>query len=115
MTLLLVIAGGLLGAPARYLTDRALRSRAPLGTLLVNVAGSLLLGLLTGAGSALPGEWKVLAGTGFCGALSTYSTMSYETLSLVEQGRHGRAAAYVGASLALGIAAAAVGFVAARA
>lgn len=115
MTLLLVIAGGMVGAPARYLTDRALRARAPLGTLVVNVVGSLLLGLLTGAGSGLPGEWKVLAGTGFCGALTTYSTMSLDTLRLVEEGRYRRAAAYVAASLVLGLGAAAAGYAAARA
>lgn len=114
MTLLLVLLGGAVGAPARYLTDRALRERAPLGTLVVNVAGSVLLGVLIGAGDALPVAVKTLLGTGFCGALTTYSTLSIETLRLVEEGRARRAVAYVAASLVLGLAAAAGGFAAAR-
>ena len=57
---------------------------------------------------------KTLVGTGFCGALTTYSTFSLETVRLVEEGRARRAAAYVAASLVLGLAAAACGFAAAR-
>ncbi|MEV0134358.1 fluoride efflux transporter CrcB [Dactylosporangium sp. NPDC050688] len=115
MMLLLVLLGGAVGAPARYLTDRALKDRAPLGTLIVNVAGSALLGILIGAGGALPATVTTLVGTGFCGALTTYSTFSLETLMLVEAGRARRAALYVTASLALGLTAAAAGFAAARA
>jgi CrcB protein len=111
MTLLLVLVGGAVGAPVRYLADRALRDRAPLGTLVVNVFGSALLGVLIGSGDALPVVVKTLLGTGFCGALTTYSTFSLETLRLVEEGRAGRAAAYVTASLALGLTAATIGYV----
>ena len=84
MTVLWVALGAALGAPARYLLDRAVQTRHdsvfPFGTLLVNVIGSLLLGFL----AALPatGPVMAIAGTGFCGALSTYSTFSYETLRL---------------------------------
>ena len=112
MTLLLVLLGGAVGAPVRYLTDRALRDRSPLGTLVVNVVGSALLGALIGAGDALPVTMRTLVGTGFCGALTTYSTFSLDTLRLVEEGRAGRAALYVSASLVLGLAAAAGGFTA---
>ncbi|MDG6108476.1 fluoride efflux transporter CrcB [Dactylosporangium aurantiacum] len=115
MTLLLVLLGGAVGAPVRYLADRALKDRAPLGTFIVNVAGSALLGVLIGAGDALPATVKTLVGTGFCGALTTYSTFSLETLMLVEAGRARRAALYATASLALGLAAAATGFATARA
>ena len=82
MTVLWVALGAALGAPARYLLDRAVQTRHdsvfPFGTLLVNVIGSLLLAIL----AALPAAGPVMAvaGTGFCGALSTYSTFSYETL-----------------------------------
>jgi CrcB protein len=114
MTLLLVLLGGAVGAPARYLTDRFLKDRSPLGTLVVNVSGSALLGVLIGAGDALPVAVKILVGTGFCGALTTYSTFSLETVRLVEEGRARRAAAYVAASLVLGMVAAACGFAAAR-
>ncbi|WP_327004048.1 fluoride efflux transporter CrcB [Dactylosporangium sp. NBC_01737] len=110
MTLLLVLLGGAVGAPARYLADRALQDRAPLGTLIVNVFGSALLGVLIGAGDALPVAVKTLVGTGFCGALTTYSTFSLETLRLVEEGMPRKAVVYVTASLLLGLAAATAGF-----
>lgn len=91
MTLLFVLAGAAIGAPLRYLTDRAIQARYdavfPWGTFTVNVIGSLILGAVAGATTAgsLPHELQYLIGTGFCGALTTYSTFSYETLRLVEQ------------------------------
>ncbi|WP_410537829.1 fluoride efflux transporter CrcB [Streptomyces sp. KL2] len=97
MSWLLVALGGAAGACLRYAVDRAVQSRhesvLPWGTLTANAAGSLLLGLVTGAveaGAAGPGA-AALLGTGLCGALTTYSTFSYETLRLAERG-HGRAA-----------------------
>ncbi|MTD56421.1 fluoride efflux transporter CrcB [Amycolatopsis pithecellobii] len=84
MTVLLVAVGAAVGAPARYLLDRAVQSRHdsvfPWGTCVVNVLGCFLLGVLTGLPSAL----FALLGTGFCGALTTYSTFSYETLRLLQ-------------------------------
>ncbi|MCI0383457.1 fluoride efflux transporter CrcB [Streptomyces sp. CNQ085] len=97
MNWFLVALGGAAGACLRYAVDRAVQSRHesvfPWGTTTVNAAGSLLLGLVTGAagaGAAGPGA-AALLGTGLCGALTTYSTFSYETLRLAERG-HGRAA-----------------------
>lgn len=88
MTILLVALGAAVGAPLRYLTDRAIQSRHesvfPWGTLTVNIAGSLLLGFFIGL-PASPGVTAVAA-TGFCGALTTYSTFSYETLRLAQDG-----------------------------
>jgi CrcB protein len=112
---LLVIAGAVVGAPLRYLTDRAVQARHdsvfPWGTFVVNVTGSLILGLLTGAfsaGAAGP-HLQLLVGTGFCGALTTYSTFSYETLRLTEAGSGLYAAANVVASVVAGLAAAFAG------
>ncbi|KMS88234.1 MULTISPECIES: fluoride efflux transporter CrcB [Streptomyces] len=115
MNWLLVVAGALVGAPLRYLTDRAVRARHdsvfPWGTFVVNVVGCLVLGLLTGAvaaGAAGP-RLQLLGGTGLCGALTTYSTFSYETLRLTETGSGLYAALNVAASVAAGLAAAFTG------
>ncbi|MFG2307890.1 fluoride efflux transporter CrcB [Streptomyces sp. NPDC048566] len=115
MNWLLVIVGAAVGAPLRYLADRAVQTRHdtlfPWGTFLVNVTGCLLLGLLTGAASAghASGHVQLLVGTGLCGALSTYSTFSYETLRLTETGAGLYAAANVVASVAAGLGAAFAG------
>ncbi|WP_407566075.1 fluoride efflux transporter CrcB [Streptomyces sp. 184] len=115
MNWLLVVAGGMVGAPLRYVADRAVQLRHgspfPWGTLAVNVAGCLILGTLTGAtlAGAASEPVRLLLGTGLCGALTTYSTFSYETLRLAETGRGRCAAAYVGASLAVGLGAAFLG------
>ena len=108
MTLLLVAVGAAVGAPLRYLTDRAIQARYgsafPWGTFAVNVAGSLLLGLLVGLPVA---PWLAsLLGTGFCGALTTYSTFSYEVLRLGRAGERSAAAAYAIGSVLAGIGAA---------
>lgn len=115
MNWLLVIAGAMFGAPLRYLTDRAIQARQdtvfPWGTFTVNVTGCLILGALTGAITyhAVPAGLQPLIGTGLCGALTTYSTFSYETLRLAETGAKFFAAANVAASLIAGLGAAFTG------
>jgi CrcB protein len=109
----LVVAGGAaVGAPLRYLTDRAVQARHdspfPYGTLLVNVAASLVLGLATGA-AHLPPTLFALVGTGFCGTLSTYSTYSYESVRLAEDRLWTHAMLNVSVSVVLGLAAASAG------
>ncbi|WP_329496904.1 fluoride efflux transporter CrcB [Kitasatospora herbaricolor] len=111
MNWLLVVAGAVAGAPLRYLTDRAVQARHdsvfPWGTFVVNVAGCLVLGLLTGAvtAGAASSRLQLLVGTGLCGALTTYSTFSYETLRLAEGGVRLYALANVAGSIAAGLAA----------
>ena len=105
----------MVGAPLRYLTDRAVQTRHdtvfPWGTFAVNVTGCLILGVLTGAvsaGAAGP-HLQLLVGTGLCGALTTYSTFSYETLRLTETGAGLYAAANVVGSVTAGLGGAFVG------
>ncbi|MCX5141326.1 MULTISPECIES: fluoride efflux transporter CrcB [unclassified Streptomyces] len=115
MNWLLVIIGASVGAPLRYLTDRAVQARHgtafPWGTFTVNVSGCLVLGLLTGAvaAGAASSHVQLLLGTGLCGALTTYSTFSYETLRLAEDGARFHAAANVVASVVAGLGAVFVG------
>jgi fluoride exporter len=97
---------GGLGAIARMLLDGAVSSRAgrefPWGTLAVNVSGAFALGVL--AGADVGGDAFRLAGTGFVGAYTTFSTWMFETHRLAEDG-HGRAAAAnLAVSLAAGVA-----------
>ncbi|WP_344637445.1 fluoride efflux transporter CrcB [Kitasatospora cystarginea] len=109
MNWLLVLAGAAVGAPLRYLTDRAVQARHdtvfPWGTFAVNVGGCLVLGLVTGAvtAGAVGSQAQLLLGTGLCGALTTYSTFSYETLRLVESGAGLLAVANVAGSLLAGL------------
>ncbi|MFD7703499.1 fluoride efflux transporter CrcB [Streptomyces caelestis] len=115
MNWLYVMLGGMVGAPLRYLTDRAVQSRHdsvfPWGTFTVNVAGSMVLGLLTGAAAAGAADprLQLFLGTGLCGALTTYSTFSYETLRLAGTGARGHAAVNVVASVVAGLGAAFAG------
>jgi CrcB protein len=109
----LVILGAMIGAPLRYLTDRAVQIRHdtvfPWGTF--SVVGCLLLGLVAGAVTAgvASSQTQLLLGTGLCGALTTYSTFSYETLRLAEEGAGFFAAANVAASAVSGLGAAFTG------
>lgn len=109
MNWLLVAAGAAVGAPLRYLTDRLVQARHdsvfPWGTFAVNVTACLMLGLLTGVLSAglAPARVGVALGTGLCGALSTYSTFSYETLRLATGGAALLAAANVVVSTVVGL------------
>lgn len=115
LTLLVVAAAGALGAPARYLADQWVLARTsgrlPWGTFWVNTSGAFALGVVTGLGlhhglGPLP---TAAVGTGFCGAYTTFSTFSYETVRLVEDGSLGAAATNAAASLGAGLAAAAAG------
>lgn len=116
-TVLLVALGAAVGAPLRYLADRMVQARHdslfPWGTFTVNTCGSALLGLLATlpAGQGL----MALAGTGFCGALTTYSTFGFETVRLAENGARTYAALNAAASIVAGLGAAYCGMVLAQA
>ncbi|MFT4289003.1 fluoride efflux transporter CrcB [Nocardioides sp.] len=115
MTAFLWVAlGATLGAPARYLVDRAVQSthqtRMPFGTLAVNVLGSLVLGLLVGAETGTTAA--LLIGTGFCGTLTTFSTFAFETVRLIDGKSPAVAFANLAGQLAGGLAAVALGYLA---
>lgn len=107
--------GAAIGAPARYLTDRWVQTRQegvfPWGTLTVNLLGSFLLGAIIGTGNWLAPGVGAAIGVGFCGALTTYSTFSYETLRLLETKTGFLAAANVVVALVGGFGAAGLGLV----
>lgn len=116
MIVLAVLAGGMLGAPARYLADRLIQARHdtvfPWGTFAVNVAGSAIVGFLLGAQAhlGLPSAAFALLGTGLCGGLTTFSTFGYETVRLLEDGALGEAGLNVFGSLAAAVVVAWLGY-----
>jgi CrcB protein len=116
MTALVVAFGAAVGAPTRYLADRLVQSRYdsrfPLGTLSVNVVGSLLLGMLVGVPA--PPHVLALVGVGFCGALTTYSAFGFGTVRLLQRGSLFVAAANVMVSIVAGLGAALLGVAVAR-
>jgi CrcB protein len=116
MIALLVALGAAIGAPLRFLTDRFMQARFgaafPWGTLAVNVAGSLVLGLVLGL--PLSAGTAALLGTGFCGALTTYSTFSWEILALARRREILAAGGYALLSITAGTGAAVIGGALAR-
>jgi CrcB protein len=110
----LVIAGAI-GAVSRYVVDDLVKSRFPgtfpWGTLVINISGSFVLGVVTGLAlyHGLGPIPKTAIGVGFCGAYTTFSTFSYETLHLVETGSVGPALGNALGSVVAGLAAAALG------
>lgn len=110
-----MMVAGALGAVLRYRVDRSVQHHLgpdlPLGIMVVNVSGSLALGVLTGAAlhHALSSPWLVVAGTGFVGSYTTFSTLTFDTVRLVDDHRWGASVLNVVASLTLGVGAAAAG------
>lgn len=113
---LLVVLGAALGAPSRWLLDGFVQSKHdsvfPWGTFTINAVGSFLLGILLGA--SLEGDeltrLVAFAGTGFCGAFTTFSTFSYETVVLAEEGSSPIAVLNVVGSVLAGLAMAFAGW-----
>ena len=96
--ILLVGAGGFLGAQARFGVSNYFSKKwgtaFPYGTVIINLSGSLLLGLflgLTGKAIFLEDAYRWLLAVGFCGGYTTFSTYTYETLTLLREGKFGTA------------------------
>ena len=106
---------GSVGAAARFVADGAIRgrvaTRVPIGTVAINVVGSLVLGVLTGlvVFHRVTPTLTLVAGTGFCGGFTTFSTASFETVRLLQEGELGAAGINVGVTVAGTLAAAVAG------
>jgi fluoride exporter len=111
----LVGVAGAAGAPLRYVVDVLVSERSagafPLGTMVVNISGAFVLGLITGLAMyhGLPKSSGEILGTGFIGAYTTFSTFSLETMQLLEDGELQQALTNVAVSLVAGGLAAAAG------
>jgi fluoride exporter len=109
------VTAGAIGAPVRYLVDGAIQDRTegafPWGTFMVNATGALALGFLTGLAlyHAFPSTPKVVLGTGFCGAYTTFSAFTFETVRLIEEGALSEAFRNAAGTLVICAAAAATG------
>jgi CrcB protein len=116
-----VALGGAVGSVIRYVLGVAFQGRTgldfPAGTLLVNISGCLLLGFLIHYALATPAitpEVRALLTTGLCGGYTTFSTFSYETVALIQDGDWRRAILYVGLSVVGSILAVMLGIAGAR-
>ena len=116
-----IAVGGAIGCVSRYFVAQLVQQRAgpdfPFGTLLINITGSFLLGFLMRyalQSGAISAETRALLTTGFCGGYTTFSTFSYETAMLIDDGEYARAALYVGASVLVSLIGTFVGFAAAN-
>jgi CrcB protein len=121
-SILLVGLGGFVGSVARYLVAILFATQVssvfPFATLIVNVLGCFLIGILfalSDRGNILSPEWRILLTTGFCGGFTTFSTFSYESLRLIQDGEILYVAGYVVTSVVAGLAATYVGIILIRA
>jgi fluoride exporter len=115
INVLVVVIGGALGAVARYLLDGLIQEHVhgaiPVGTLVINVSGSLVLGVLVGLQleHGLPATIGLAGGTGFCGAFTTFSSLMYDTIRLAQDGAQREATLTLLLNVVLGGIAAALG------
>lgn len=112
--LLLVGLGGSIGSMARFLVWYFFKSpQFPVSTLLVNIVGSLVIGMVIGLSIKDPGfsnNWKLFLATGICGGFTTFSAFSIENLQMMLDGKYLISLVYIIASIILGIAATWIGF-----
>ena len=110
--LILVGCGGFIGSVARYWCQQVAIKHLPLsypfGTFFVNILGSFLIGVIYGLsekGGWLTPEWRIFLATGFCGGFTTFSTFSFESLTLMREGNYLNMGLYIALSVILGLAA----------
>ncbi|HWB93345.1 MAG TPA: fluoride efflux transporter CrcB [Puia sp.] len=115
--ILLIAIGGAAGSVARYLLSlfvmKQMTLAFPLGTMLVNLSGCFMIGLIYGLSSRyawITEEWRLLLATGICGGYTTFSSFSYESIALIREGDYAHFFGYVSGSVILGLLATAGGF-----
>lgn len=120
-TLLIVGTGGFIGTVLRYLVqvyaEKLMNSTFPLGTLLVNVAGSFLIGIVYAfaeKGNLMNSEWRIFLAVGICGGFTTFSTFAMDNLNLMKDNSILQLMLYTGGSLFLGIMAVYLGIILTR-
>jgi CrcB protein len=115
--ILLVGAGGFVGSVARYLLSDAVQSKLltsfPFGTMTVNLLGCFIIGIIYALSETanLAPEYRILIATGFCGGFTTFSSFSFESLTLLQDNQYLYAVLYAGFSLVLGLLAAFLGVI----
>ena len=120
-TILLIGSGGFIGSVARFYVSKIVQESSftsiPIGTLSVNVIGSLIIGLLTGIAIKSPSfsiEWRMILMIGFCGGFTTFSTFTSENLKLIQDGQVFYVFLYTGLSIFLGFLAVYLGFLSSK-
>ncbi len=111
MNIILIAIGGSLGAISRYWVSKRYNApmpKFPYGTLIANLLGSLLLGWLVGHG--VPQTWMLLIGVGFCGALTTFSTLQWEAVQLQKNQQNKLIYVYLGITYSAGLLFATIGY-----
>ena len=110
--ILLVGLGGMIGSILRYLTIISFKQSFPYGTLIVNVAGSFIIGIVAGLTmkNSISPEMRLFVATGICGGFTTFSAFSAECLQLINDQKYLPALLYIFLSFALGITAAFMGW-----
>jgi CrcB protein len=108
--ILLVGTGGFVGSISRYLVSQLMQktfeTTFPLGTLVVNIVGSFLIGIiyaLSEQSEILSAEWRVFLAVGFCGGFTTFSSFAYENFAMANIQQFLFSALYIGLSLILGL------------
>jgi fluoride exporter len=120
-TLLIVGTGGFIGTVLRYLVqvyaEKLMNSTFPLGTFLVNIAGSFLIGVIYAfaeKGNLMNSEWRIFLAVGLCGGFTTFSTFAMDNLNLMKDNSLLQLMLYTGGSLFLGIMAVYLGIILTR-
>lgn len=117
-TILIVGSGGFIGSVIRYLVqyyiEKVMTSTFPLGTLIANVAGSFIIGMvfaLAEKGNLLSSEWRIFLTVGICGGFTTFSAFAYNNFTMIKENAIGQLLYNVGGNLFLGILAVYLGVV----